>query len=141
MISLRHMFEAGHAVKREMVLRIVLIVVGLLFAVGGVYVLIPSVRDGWRINKEQVEPMFISLYVTQGIFLLLAARKPSSNRGVICFAGWLNVAHAAIMTIMALHLPNEREDLLVGAAVFGLIGVLLIALAPPRQLQEAASTT
>jgi len=28
------MFEAGHAVKREMVLRIVLIVVGLLFAVG-----------------------------------------------------------------------------------------------------------
>jgi hypothetical protein len=121
--------------KREMVLRIILIVVGLLFAAGGVYVLIPSVRDGWRINKEQVEPMFISLYVTQGIFLLFAARMPSGNRGVICFAGWLNITHAAIMTIMALHLPNEREDLLVGAAVFGFIGVLLLVLAPSRQMQ------
>jgi hypothetical protein len=127
--------------RRETVLRVVLIVVGLLFAAGGVYVLIPSVRDGWRINKEQLEPMFISLYVTQGICLLLAARKPSGNRGVISFAGWLNVAHAAIMTIMSLHLPNEREDLLVGAAVFGLIGAVLILLAPAKQSREDALAT
>jgi len=31
-------------------------------------------------------PMGISLYVMQGIFLLLAARDPSENRGVITFA-------------------------------------------------------
>jgi hypothetical protein len=43
------------------------------------------------------------------------------------------------MTVMAIHLPNERQDLLVGSAVFGLIGALLIVLTPAKQLQERAS--
>jgi len=59
--------------------------------------------------------MGLSLYVTMGIFLLIAARNPSANRGVIVFAAWLNFAHAAVMAVMAVHLPNEREDLLIAA--------------------------
>ena len=43
----------------------------------------------------------------------LAARDPSANRGVITFAAWLNIAHAAVMTVMSIHLPHERQDLLV----------------------------
>ena len=122
--------------NREKLLRIVLILVGLIFVAGGGYFLITTVRDGWRANKEEIEPMFLSLYVTQGVFLLLAARKPSVNRGIIAFAAWLNIAHAAVMTVMAIHLPNERQDLLVGSAVFGLIGAVLIVLAPAKQLQN-----
>ena len=77
--------------------------------------------------------MALSLYVTMGIFLLVAARNPLANRGVITFAAWLNIAHGAVMAVMALHLPNEREGLLIAAAVFGAIGVILIVLAPkPR---------
>jgi hypothetical protein len=40
------------------------------------------------------------------------------------------------MTIMAVHLPNERADLLVAAAMFGAIGAVLISLAPSQQLSE-----
>ena len=58
---------------------------------------------------------------------------------MIAFAGWLNIAHAAVMAVMAVHLPNEREDLLIAAAVFGVIGLILIALAPAKQPVERAS--
>jgi hypothetical protein len=123
---------------RKRALKVVLILVGLVF-IAGVYPLVASVRDGWRANKEDSLPMGISLYVAQGIFLLLAARDPSANRGVINFAAWLNIAHASVMTVMSIHLPNGRQDLLVASAVFAGIGVILIALNPPKQSVEKAS--
>jgi uncharacterized membrane protein YhdT len=125
---------------RERALKVVLVLLGLLF-VAGIYPLVTSVRSGWQANKEDAEPMALSLYVTMGIFLLVAARNPSANRGVIAFAAWLNIAHAAVMAVMAVHLPNEREDLLIAAAVFGVIGAVLILLAPAKQLGERASAT
>jgi len=125
---------------RKRALKVVLVLVGLIF-IAGVYPLVTSVRDGWRANKEDPLPMGISLYVAQGIFLLLAARDPSANRGVINFAAWLNIAHAGVMTVMSIHLPNERQDLLVASAVFAGIGVILIALNPSKQSVEKAPAT
>jgi hypothetical protein len=122
--------------KREKALRIVLVSVGLIF-VAGIYPLITSVRDGWRGNKEDADPMFFSLYVTLGVYLLLAARNPLANRSVIAFGGWANLAHATVMTVMAIHLPNERQGLLIASAVFGAIGAVLIVLAPARQVPAA----
>jgi hypothetical protein len=55
--------------RRQFVLKVVLVVVGLLF-LAGVYPLVTSIRQGWQANKEDAEPMGISLYVMQGIFLL-----------------------------------------------------------------------
>jgi Na+/H+ antiporter NhaA len=118
--------------RRERALRIVLFIVGLIF-LAGVYPLITSIREGWQANKEDSLPMGISLYVMQGIFLLLSARDPLANRGVITFAAWLNIAHAAVMVIMSIHLPRERQDLLVALAIFALIGAVLIALLPKGQ--------
>ena len=94
--------------NRDKALRILLVLFGLIF-VAGVYPLITSVRSGWQANREDAEPMALSLYVMMGIFLLVAARNPSANRGVIVFAAWLNIAHAAVMTVMAVHLPAERQ--------------------------------
>ncbi len=124
--------------NRDKALKILLVLFGLLF-VAGVYPLITSVRSGWQANREDAEPMAISLYVTLGIFLLVAARNPSANRSVIAFAAWANIAHAAVMAVMAVHLPNERADLLIAAAVFGVIGAALIVLAPVKQPGEGAS--
>jgi hypothetical protein len=45
----------------------------------------------------------------------------------------LNIAHATVMTVMAVHLPNERQDLLIASAVFAGIGAVLILLAPAKQ--------
>ncbi len=118
--------------RRQRALRILLVLFGLIF-VAGVYPLITSVRGGWQANKEDSLPMGLSLYVTMGIFLLLAARNPSVNRGVIVFAAWLNIAHATVMTVMSVHLPNERQDLLIASAVFAGIVAVLILLAPAKQ--------
>jgi hypothetical protein len=124
--------------NRDKALKILLVLFGLLF-VAGVYPLITSVRSGWQANREDAEPMAIRLYVTLGIFLLVAARNPSANRSVIAFAAWANIAHAAVMAVMAVHLPNERADLLIAAAVFGVIGAALIVLAPVKQPGERSS--
>jgi hypothetical protein len=62
-------------VNREKALRILSVLVGLLF-VAGVYPLMTSVRSGWQENKEDALPMMLSLYVTLGIFLLVAAAQP-----------------------------------------------------------------
>jgi hypothetical protein len=121
--------------NRDKALRILLVLFGLIF-VAAVYPLITSVRSGWQANREDAEPMALSLYVAMGIFLLVAARNPSANRGVIVFAAWLNIAHAAVMAVMAVHLPNEREGLLIAAAVFAGIGAVLIVLAPAKQSGE-----
>ena len=111
---------------------------GLLFS-AGIYPVVTSVRSGWEANKEDALPMMLSLYVTLGIFLLLAARSPSANRSVIAFAAWSSFAHGAVMAVMAVHLANERRDLLIAAVVFGAIGAALIVLAPAKQLGERAS--
>ena len=76
--------------------------------------------------------MMLSLYITLGIFLLLAARDPSAHRSVIAFAAWSSFAHGGIMAVMAVHLANERKDLLVAGAVFAAIGASLIVLTPGK---------
>lgn len=123
---------------RDRALKVVLVSVGLLF-LAGIYPLATSIQSAWQANKESVDPMFISLYVTLGIFLLLAGRNPTAHRGVIAYAAWANIAHGAVMAVMAVHLANERRDLLMAAAVFGAIGAVLIALAPAKQAAEQVS--
>jgi hypothetical protein len=79
---------------RERALKVVLVLVGLVFS-AGIYPLVTSLRDGWQANKEDALPMMLSLCVTLGVFLLVAARNPSENRSVIAFAAWSSFAHGA----------------------------------------------
>jgi hypothetical protein len=127
--------------NRERALKVVLVLVGLLFS-AGIYPLVTSVRSELKSHEENALPMMLSLYVTLGVFLLLAARNPSAHRGVIAFAAWSSFAHASVMAVMSIQLPTERAELLIAAAAFSVIGVLLIVLAPggqpPARVQAAA---
>lgn len=90
------------------------------------------------VKQDPALAMMMSLYVTLGIFPLLAARNPSANRSLIAFAAWSSFAHAAIMTVQAsLNLIPRRE--LMGLTFFVVIGVALLALAPAKQPAERAS--
>jgi len=80
----------------------------------------------------------LSLYVALGIFLLIAARSPSANRSLIAFTAWSCFAHAAVMAVTAFSKGGYRGDLW-GVAVLGIIGALLIVLAPRKQLGEGVS--
>jgi len=123
---------------RERALKIVLVLVGLLFT-AAIYPIVTTVQDGWRANKEDALPMMMSLYFTLGIFLLLAARNPSANRSVIAFGAWSSFAHGAVMAVMSIHLADRRGGLLAAAAVFSVIGAILILLAPAKPPVERAS--
>jgi hypothetical protein len=117
-------------VHRERALKIVLVVVGLLFC-AGLYPLIAMAK------QDPALAMMMSLYVTLGIFLLLASRDPSAHRSLIAFTAWSSFAHAGVMSLQAvLNLISRRE--LIGSAVFIIIGVALIALAPVKQRVEKA---
>ena len=99
---------------RERSLKIVVVLVGLLFT-AGIYPLAMSLR---KLNESDYgDDMLLSLYVTLGIFLLLAARNPSANRSLIAFAAWSSFAHGAVMAALAVHIPNERTGMLIAVAV------------------------
>ena len=54
--------------------------------------------------------MLLSLYVTLGIFLLVAVRSPSAYRSLIAFAAWSSFAHALVMGVQALPNASMRGD-------------------------------
>ncbi len=111
--------------RRERALNVLLVVVGLIF-VGLVYPLTMFVR------QEPALAMMLSVYVTLGVFLLLAARNPTANHSLIAFTAWSSFAHAALMAAQAfLNLIPRGE--LIGVAVLIIIGVALIALAPAKR--------
>jgi hypothetical protein len=121
--------------SRERVLKVVLVLVGLLFS-AGIY---PLTMSLWKMNESDYgDDMMLSLYVTLGIFLLMAVRNPSANRSLISFAAWSSFAHGAVMARLAVHIPSERGGFLIAVAVLVAIGVTLIALAPAKQSRELA---
>jgi uncharacterized protein DUF6632 len=126
--------------RRERMLKVVLLVVGLLFT-AGVYPLIGSLLH--PADSDSGDTMMLSLYVALGIFLLIAVRNPFAHRSLIAFAAWSSFAHAVAMSILGLEIPNQRVGFLVGSAVLVVIGIALIVLAPAKQTvgRVSAATT
>jgi hypothetical protein len=87
------------------------------------------------VKQEPALAMMLSLYVTLGIFLLLASRNPSANRSLIAFTAWSSFAHAAVMGLQAFVNLIARGEL-IGSAVLVVIGVALIVLASAKQSVE-----
>jgi hypothetical protein len=117
--------------NRQLALKIVLALVGILF-LALAYPLAIFMR------QDPATSMMFSLYVTLGVFLLLAIRNPSESRSLIAFTAWSSFAHAAIMGTQACRNMVARGEL-IGVAVLVVIGVALIALAPAKQPTEPAS--
>src|ERR1700720_2107767 len=97
-------FQQEGTMRRERALKIVLVFVGLLFS-ALVYPLMMFVRQGPALA------MMLSLYVTLGIFLLLAARDPWANRSLIAFTAWSSFVHAALMGMQAFRNMIPRGEL------------------------------
>ena len=110
--------------NRERALKAVLVVVGLLFSALAYPMTI-------FFRQEPALAMMLSLYVTLGIFLLIAVRNPSGHRSLIAFTAWSSFAHAAVMGSQA-YLNMIQRGELYGVAALIMIGVALIALAPAK---------
>jgi drug/metabolite transporter superfamily protein YnfA len=117
--------------NRASLLKIVLVVVGILF-VALAYPMVLFVRE------EPALAMMLSLYVTLGVFLLLAARNPAAHRSLIAFTAWSSLVHGGLMVIqVSLHMIDKVE--LIGTGVLLVIGVALLLLAPPQLSLDPAS--
>jgi hypothetical protein len=111
---------------REVALKIVLALVGLLF-LALTYPLIIFAR------QDPSMSMMFSLYVTLGVFLLLAIRNPLANRSLIAFTAWSSFAHAAVMGTQSMRNMVSRGEM-GGVAALIVIGLALIALAPAKRI-------
>jgi hypothetical protein len=125
---------------RERALKVVLVLVGGLFT-AGIY---PVTMDVWHLYaSDPGDTMMMGLYMTLGIFLLIAVRNPSAHRSLIAFAAWSSFAHAVVMSVLAFGptYVNDRSGFWGGSAVLVAIGVALLALSPAKALRESVSAT
>lgn len=109
---------------RERALKVALVLIGLLFS-AGIYPLL-------AMQPDPAEQMLAGVYVTLGIFLLLALRNISANRSLIAFTAWSSVVHAGIMAVQAFRNVIPRADLLRAVLPLFVVGVALIVLAPSK---------
>ena len=114
---------------RDRALKIVLVLVGLLFAAAAY----PAVSAIWNHDHSDTgDNMMMGLYATLGVFVLLSVRNPSAHRSLIAFAAWSSFAHAIVMSLLGLQIPPERDGFLLGSAILAVIGILLLALLPAK---------
>ena len=122
--------------KRERLTQIVLVVVGLL-NLSVIYFLYMDLRhSSWLLEqkKNEVEPMFLSFFIPVGVFLLLAARRPSEHRSMIVLAAWWNISHGVVMAIQTVEarIHGVHRDF-TDVVVTIVIGIVLLALLPAKQ--------
>lgn len=105
---------------RKKALRIVLVIIGLLF--------VAAIIGMMMVRGQEDLEMMLSVYVTLGVFLLIAARNPSAHRSLIAFTIWSSFAHAAVMCVQSLYDIVERRHLVIGSTLFITIRGVLLAL-------------
>lgn len=130
-LELKHLTRREDAIIRERALKVVLILVGLLFT-AAIYPVVGMNLD------DQALKMMLSVYATLGIFLLLAARNPSEHRSLIAFTAWSSFAHAGVMGVQLYYKLIDRVEGIGIIALF-IIGVALVAVAPPKPSRALAS--
>ena len=125
---------------RERLTQIVLVIVGLI-NLSLIYFLYLDLRhSSWLLEKKnECDPMFLSFFIPIGVFLLMAARRPSENRSMIALAAWWNIAHGSVMAIQTVQarIHGVHRDF-TDVVVFIVIGSVLLALLPAKR--EAAAS-
>lgn len=121
-------------------LRVALVATGLIF-IFGIAALMRLWPSGfaWTPGQSEYELMFVSVYATLGMFLLVASRSPERHRSLILFTGWSSVVHGLVMAGQALVDASERTHLVGDVPALFLIGAALLVLAPRESLALQAS--
>ena len=117
-----------------------LIVFGLVF-VFGIVVLNRVWSAGWAWEPEQPAylHMILSIYITLGIFLLIAARDPARHLSLIWFTVWSSVAHATVMAVHSVTDPGQMGHLWGDVAAL-LITAAVLTVLVRRELPAAGRT-
>jgi hypothetical protein len=123
-----------NGMKRERALQVVLVLVGL-FYFGWIYFLFGALwHSTWLKENQEAWPMFLSLNMVLGAFLLLAVKEPAKHRSLIAYGAWSSLAHAFTMAIQTTEawehgIHRSPWDIV----IVGMIGVALLAVLPRKQ--------
>ena len=121
--------------KRERLTQIVLVIVGLLNLIQIYFLYMDLRHSSWLLErKNEVHPMFLSFFIPVGVFLLMAARRPSEHRSMIALAAWWNISHGVVMAIQTVEawihgVHRNFTDVI----LFLAIGAVLLALLPAKR--------
>ncbi len=129
-------------VKRKRLTQIVLVIVGLV-NLSLIYFLYMDLRhSSWLLERHnETEPMFLSFFIPAGVFLLIAARRPSEHRSMIALAAWWNISHGTVMAIQTVEawIHGVHRDF-TDVILFLVIGVVLLLLLPAKREAVAPSS-
>lgn len=126
--------------KRARLTQIVLVIVGLL-NLATIYFLYTDLwHSSWLLDrKSELEPMFLSFFIPVGVFLLMAARKPSEHRSMIALAAWWHISHGTVMAIQTVEAWSHGVHRnFADVILFLVIGVVLLVLLPAKQIDVTA---
>ena len=121
-------------VKRERLTQIVLVILGLLYLAQTYFLYTDLRHSSWLLErKNATEPMFLSFFIPVGIFLLMAAKRPSEHRSMIALAAWWNISHGVVMAIQTVEawihgVHRNFTDVI----IFLVIGSVLLVLLPAK---------
>lgn len=121
--------------KRERLTQVVLVIVGLVDLAMIYFLYLDLHHSSWLLDKKnECDPMFLSFFIPVGVFLLMAAKRPSEHRSMIALAAWWNISHSTVMAIQSvqawsLGVHRNFADVI----LFLVIGVGLLALLPGKR--------
>ncbi|PHS26026.1 MAG: hypothetical protein COA85_06525 [Robiginitomaculum sp.] len=118
---------------RVKALKIALTAIGLIY-IFGIYAMMKLMPESWTWNPRQpeYEQMIIGIYATLGVFLLLAALDPLSNRSLIWFTIVSNIVHGMIMLTQSILDPVELPNMWGDVPALFFIAAVLWVLVPSR---------
>jgi len=115
---------------RTKYLRIAVLLVGLIFIIG-IYPLTIIWPSGWAWHTgghSDYLQMFLGIYATLGVFLVIASRYPLAHLSLIWFTVWSSVVHGGIMAAQSLanrehmgHLWGDVLALFLAAAILAIL--------------------
>jgi hypothetical protein len=86
-------------------------------------------------HDSQYFMMIVGIYLTIGVFLLLAARKPEANLSFIWFAVWSSLVHAVIMAVQSFGHGHHMGHLWGDVPALLLVAVVLTVLVRAADLK------
>lgn len=125
--------------NRERALKVLLVLVGLT-CLAGLYPLVTSLLHVLNSQVGEGDQMILSIYISLGVFLLLAVRTPSEHRSLIAFAAWGTLAHDVVMVLQAFERGSLRQDY-PGFAFIAVVCVVLIMLNTPARISESVGAS
>lgn len=123
-----------HREKNLGYLKAALYLFGLTFIVGVPAMMMWIWPEGWSWTPPQheYEQMIMGIYMTLGVFLILAAKDPLANTSLIWFTIWSSLVHGGIMLVQAIVDESDRVNLMGDVPALFLVAIVLWYLMPRR---------